>query len=401
MARGLRIFIQAAYFVLVARALGAEQYGLFIGVSALVKLVLFFAGWGSPQLIVKNVSRDKSLFNKYWGNALFITLLTSIALITFILMVTIWAIPIQAPILVVFLVALSELFFFKIFDIALKVFLAVGMIHVSAQLQVILSINSLLAALGLVVFFPSPNIFTWVGLYFISRVVTAAMACFWIYRTLGPPKLDLSLIKPELLQGFYFSIGMSSQTIYNDLDKTMLARLSTLGATGIYGAAYRLIDVAFTPVGSIMSASYAKFFQQGAKGIQGSLQFAKRLLPIAGTYGALASVGLYLIAPIVPYVLGDEYTEAVNALRWLSPLIFLKSMHYFAADTLASSGFQGFRSVMQVLIAFFNGIANLWLIPLYSWKGAAWSSIVSDSLLMFGLWGLVLFFNYQEKKISE
>ena len=36
----------------------------------------------------------------------------------------------------------------------------------------------------------------------------------------------------------------------------MLARLGTLQATGIYGAAYRLIDVTFVPVSSLLTASF-------------------------------------------------------------------------------------------------------------------------------------------------
>jgi O-antigen/teichoic acid export membrane protein len=32
-------------------------------------------------------------------------------------------------------------------------------------------------------------------------------------------------------------------------------------------------------------------------------------------------------------------------------------------------------------VAIFNVLLNLWLIPAYSWRGAAWSSIASDALL--------------------
>ena len=39
------------------------------------------------------------------------------------------------------------------------------------------------------------------------------------------------------------------------------------------------------------------------------------------------------------------------------------------------------RSGVQALVAFFNVGINLWLIPAYSWLGAAWASIASDALL--------------------
>jgi O-antigen/teichoic acid export membrane protein len=155
-------------------------------------------------------------------------------------------------------------------------------------------------------------------------------------------------------------------------------------------------------VRSLSAAAYARFFQHGASGISGSLNFAKRILPIAGIYGLSAGIGLLLFAPVIPYVLGDEYAGAIEALRWLAPLLFLKAMHGFAADALTGAGFQGVRSAMQATIAVFNVLVNLWLIPLYSWRGAVWSSWASDGLLMLSLWAAVAFFyRKQTQKLNN
>ncbi len=72
-------------------------------------------------------------------------------------------------------------------------------------------------------------------------------------------------------------------------------------------------------------------------------------------------------------------------------------MHYFAADTHTRAGFQGLRSAVQIIVAVFNVLINFWLIPLYSWKGAAWSSLASDGLLMVSLWLIVAFFHQQQE----
>ena len=93
-----------------------------------------------------------------------------------------------------------------------------------------------------------------------------------------------------------------------------------------------------------------------------------------------------MAAPLVPRVLGAEYARTTEALRWLALLPLLKTMHYFAADSLTGAGFQGVRTVAQVLVAMFNVLVNLWIIPAYSWRGAAWSSLASDGLLAASLW---------------
>jgi len=36
---------------------------------------------------------------------------------------------------------------------------------------------------------------------------------------------------------------------------------------------------------------------------------------------------------------------------------------------------------MQIGVAVFNVAINFWIIPAFSWRGAAWSSLASDGLL--------------------
>jgi O-antigen/teichoic acid export membrane protein len=67
----------------------------------------------------------------------------------------------------------------------------------------------------------------------------------------------------------------------------------------------------------------------------------------------------------------------------------LKSVHYFAADTLTGAGYQGRRTVAQVIVAAVNIGINIPLIAHASWRGAAWSSIASDGLLAVMLWTIV------------
>ncbi|MGB7353795.1 MAG: polysaccharide biosynthesis C-terminal domain-containing protein, partial [Acidobacteriaceae bacterium] len=63
-------------------------------------------------------------------------------------------------------------------------------------------------------------------------------------------------------------------------------------------------------------------------------------------------------------------------------LPLLKTVHSFFADALTGAGHQRMRTAIQVFVAIFNVLINLWIIPAYSWVGAAWSSLASDGLLM-------------------
>ena len=123
--------------------------------------------------------------------------------------------------------------------------------------------------------------------------------------------------------------------------------------------------------------------------------FAKRLLPILVIYAIASLVGYWLLAPFIPFILGDEFTEAIGALLWLSPLPAIAAFQYLAADTLTGSGHQKARSMVQLAAAVINIGLNIWLIPQFSWKGAAWATLISDSLRLVCLW-LIVFLLYRK-----
>src|SRR5215469_6833041 len=75
--QGLKLLIQALYFTVIARSLGAQNYGAFVGVAGLVGILLPFGAMGSGYLLIKNVSRDKRQFRPNFGSAVLTTILAS------------------------------------------------------------------------------------------------------------------------------------------------------------------------------------------------------------------------------------------------------------------------------------------------------------------------------------
>jgi O-antigen/teichoic acid export membrane protein len=383
--RGLGLIIQAVYFIEIARSLGVRNYGAFVGVVALVGIVWPFASMGGSNLLIKNVSRDKNLFTVYWGRALTTTGLFGSLLVLVVLLLSLFVLPPQIPLLLVILVAASDILALNIVTIASQAFQAFERLDWTAGLGVLMISSRLAGAIILIAIHRHPSALQWGYSYFCSTAAVAVAASLIVCKRLGWPVLNWRRSATEMREGFWFSTSQSAQTIYNDIDKTMLARLSTLDATGIYGAAYRLIDVSFVPVSALLYSAYPNFFRAGADGISSSLRYAKPLLLRAGGYSVAVCAAILLCAGWVPSVLGPDYVRIVEALRWLSILPILKAMHYFLADTLTGAGYQSVRTCIQAGVGGFNVLINLWLIPAYSWRGAAWASIASDALLLCGI----------------
>jgi O-antigen/teichoic acid export membrane protein len=386
---GLQILIQAAYFVLIARALGAQQYGAFVAITALVSIAAPFSGFGAQNLLVKNVACDRSLLPVYWGNGLLMIGASGIGFLAIVLVAARLLLTGTVGLTSVLMVGISDLLLVKAADLAAIGFQALERMRKSAQLQVSTSVFRLAGIIILRLTMLHPTAEAWAAVYLVATALTALLALVTMWARVGAPRVALHRIGPEFIEGFYFATSLSAQTIYNDIDKTMLARMVTLDAAGIYAAAYRIIDVAFTPIRSLLNAAYPGFFRHGANGIDVSLSFSLRLIRPAAIYSLGASAAMLIGAPLLPRILGSQFAATTEALRWLALLPLLKSLHYFMGEALTGAGYQGVRTIMHVVVAVFNVLVNFWIIPAYGWRGAAWSSLASDGLLAALMYGSV------------
>jgi O-antigen/teichoic acid export membrane protein len=383
--QGLRLVIQALYFVEIARSLGVRNYGVFISVVALVGIVYPFASLGSGNLLVKNVARDPSCFSRYWGRALAITVSFGTVLLALVLALAAFLLPREVPWTLVWFIAASDIFGLNLITQASQVFQAFERLEWTAAINVLMSGGRLAGAFLLVASHAHPTALEWGYVYLGCTAAVTALALILVRVKIGGPRFDWGTFPSEMREGFFFAASQTSQTIYNDIDKTMLARLSTLEATGVYGAAYRLIDVSFVPISAMLWSAYPSFFRAGSRGIAASLQYAKPLLIRAVGYSGIVCAALLAGSGLIPRILGSDYAATAQALRWLAVLPLLKALHYFLSDTLTCAGYPAARTGIQAAVALFNVLINLWIIPAYSWRGAAWSSIASDATLTCGV----------------
>jgi O-antigen/teichoic acid export membrane protein len=382
---GVRLLIQAIYFIIIARCLGPGQYGGFIAATALAAVISPYVGLGCGGLLVKNVARDRRLFSEYWGNGLVMTLVSGSALTFLAMAICRLVLPPSIPMPVIVLLSVSDLIFWKLTELGAWAFQSVERLSGHAQLNALFSLTRLAGIAGLALAVAHPGVMAWSAVYLAGSILAALIALAWVTISLGKPTLALHRVRGESVEGFYFSVGQSAATIYNDIDKTMVARLATLEAAGVYAAAYRLIDVAFIPVRSLLTATLPGFYRTGAGGLQASMQYGKCMLIKILPYSLFITAATLLCAPLAPHILGRQYAGITEALRWLALLPLLKTLHFFMNDALTGAGRQGTRSLIQVGVAAFNVLINLWIIPAYGWRGAAWSSIASDGLLALSL----------------
>jgi O-antigen/teichoic acid export membrane protein len=395
-----RVILQGTYFVLIARALGVDAFGAFSGTVALVALISPFGSLGAINLMISRVSRHPDTAAAQFATALKVTAIAGFAMVVLVTGTAQWLAPKSVSVTVVLCIAFAELLGGRLVDVAGSVFAARQEMAQAAALPVWLNGARLIGAAVLLI---GPWEFTlnvWSVVYLAASASATVLAILITRRRFGQGRSDLGQFRREWREGILFSISLASQSVYNDIDKAMLARLSTLEATGIYTAAYRVVEMAFTPMRAMLSAAYPRFFQHGTEGILSTSEFARRLARPGVAYCSFAAVALFVGADLVPWILGSSYESAVGALRGLAVLPVLKAIHYLAADTLTGAGYQGYRSLIQIGVAAANVALNFVLIPAYSWRGAVVASLLSDGALALALFVVVVLKSRGERRGS-
>jgi O-antigen/teichoic acid export membrane protein len=378
----VRLLIQAIYFILMARSLGPVQYGIFAVAAALISVAAPFVGLGSGNLMIREVARDRKTFNVSWGNALVTTVGMGTVLSLAAIAGSKLLVGTATPSIVIASVAVSDLIFARFVDLSAQAFQAIEKMKCTAHINAMSSLLRLIGLIGVTAFVPHCDARHWCVVYAITSCIAGLLALGYVTVRIGMPAFNISLLHRDVGEGALFAASASAQTIYNDIDKVLLGRLASAGTAGIYSAAYRIIDVAFSPVRALLAAAYPQLFRAGKTGLDGTVKYAVPLLKRAVTYSCVVSVALLIGANLVPSVLGPAYADTARAIQWLALIPIFRAVHSFLADMLTSAGYQGTRMVAQTGAAVVNVVADVLLIPAFSWVGAAWASLITDASLV-------------------
>jgi O-antigen/teichoic acid export membrane protein len=392
--QSIQLLSQFAYFVIVAHVLGPKGYGTFVACTAIVFTLSPFGPWGAGQVLMKHTSRRREELPVCFGNAIVVTVVFGCILSGILLLLRPYLLPPSVPAFMLAAIALADLICTQLTAVCNLAFLAIDQPKMSAKVIVLSSVLRVIASL--ILFATSTSPIVWAYLYVTAAFVAVVIQIVLVVRASAVPRVEFKRIWGSLGEGFHFATSLSAQTIYDNIDKAMLARLSTVEAAAIYAVAYRFVDAAAAPLRSLAGATYPEFFRQGHNGVAPAYDFAKRILRRSVIYGLLASLALFFGAGLVPLVMGPKYAESAVALRWLAPLPLIKSIHAFLTDVLTGADHQPARSAIQLGVAAFNILINLWLIRAFSWRGASWSSIASDGALAISLYFVIRWYIRRE-----
>jgi len=368
--------------VLMARYLSVSDYGIFGFATSFTGILAVVMDLGISTHIVRNISTDYDSAPKYLGNA--IPLKSIFIIITFILtLISLILMKANETVITITLLFTLEMIiktYINLFNGSFQAFEKTKYQGIG---------NTLLNLLTFI--FILITIFTDLGLYGIavSYIMANLVALLYEYYVLNKnivkPKfeLDKQFCKKITLFSIPFAITGLLYTIYYSIDVVMLTNMVGNYPTGIYNATYKLIAVLnlfYSVYIAVIFPVMSKFFKNDESMLL--ISFEKSIKYLMMIIIPLAVATVFYSTDIIHIIYGHKYDAASSVLSiliWTVCLLFVSG----AANTLLNASHKEVTvTKIYAVAAVFNIVLNFFMIPQFSYNGAAITTVLSDVLIV-------------------
>ena len=368
--------------ILMARYLGVDKYGIIGFATSLTGILTVFTDLGISTHIVRHIATDNDSAPKYLGNAI---PLKSIFSVVMIIITLISLIVLKADELTINITLL--------FAIEISMKSLIGLINGSFQAfeegkyqgigNTIL--NVLLLIFIIITIFTDLGIYGIAISYIASNFIALLYTSYILRKNITKPKfeLDLEFCKKITLFSLPFAATSILYSIYYSIDMVMLTNMVGNYATGIYNATYKLISVLtlfYSVYGAVIFPVMSKFFKNDKRLLIISYEKSIKYLMLLMIPLAVGTV--FYSLDILQLFYGHEYDAAapvLSILIWTVCLLFIAG----AGNVLLNASHKEMTvTKIYVIAAAFNFVLNLFMIPNYSYIGAAVSTVLSDALIV-------------------
>jgi len=373
--RVVYIVAGAAVFVMLARLLGPEDFGAFAWAATFLAVACTLADLGMTPILARDLVATGPQRDVWLANFLVLRLLLGVAVAPIVAL----AVALMAPqdlhavlwAAVLVLPLLAARFFDPIFQVIGRPWLALPM----AILYAVASIGAALAG----AFSADP----------VHMTILASIGAGALYGAVGL-LATLHLLRPKLravsLGGVHgvartvtpMALSSLMAALATRIDIFVIAEVGTEAMVGLYGAAYRFMDLGAAVIITVLAPLLAVFAALKAEPKRLLAGFHAMLRLIASTSIACGILAIGLAAPVMTLVYGADYAPASTALAllaWKFVLAFVNMTLFALVLTCAPIGYSVWNMAASVVVT--GGLAAL-LVPDHGIAGAAFAALMAE-----------------------
>ena len=368
--------------ILMARYLGVDKYGIFGFATSLTGILAVAMDLGISSHIVRNISTDYNSAPKYLGNAipLKIIFIVGTLILTLITLILMKSNELVITVTLLFTIEMIFKSYINLFNGSFQAFeegkyqgIGNTLITILTLIFILITIFADLGIIGIAISYITANLIALLYEYYVLN------------KHIVKPKfeLDLSFCKKITIFALPFAITGLLYTIYYSIDVVMLTNIVGDHATGIYNAAYKLISVLtifYSVYTAVIFPVMSRFFKNDETMLLISFEKSIKYLMFLIIPFAIATI-LYA-SNVIQLIYGHNYDDASSVLSiliWTVCLLFISG----ACNTLLNASHKETTvTKIYAIAAAFNICLNLFMIPHFSYNGAAITTVLSDVLIV-------------------
>ena len=374
--------VSLIFGVVIARFLGDTVFGKFAFALAFTEIFSIFASLGYNTLLVREVSRDKTLVNKYINNIFSFRVIISLILyVLIVITINLMQYPDDTKI------AVYLLGIFQILEALANVFKVTFRAFERMELEAAIIVSVNLISLPFMLFL----IYLGYGLITVCLVyVTIGLMDFVFSILLCGKKIamirrdfDFNFFRKTIPTAISLSMLAIFALIYVKIDTVMLSIMKGDAVVGWYNAAYYMVQ-GFKPLQQLFMSA---LFPLMSFSFVSSKDVLKRIFERSFKYlfilGLPMAIGITLLADkIIFLIYGSNFQNSIIALQILAWDVLLVFLYGCISFLLVSIDRQHQMALLAGCTAIINIVLNLILIPSYSYIGSAFATIIAESFLL-------------------
>lgn len=378
--------------VLVARFLGKEQFGIISYALSVISIFTVFSTLGLDGIVVRELITEKKKKYDIIGTTFWLRFIGSFLVVIASTYYSFMRDPSDRT-WIVFLVSIAVVF--QSFSVIDFYFQSEVKGKFNAITQIITLIISAIVKLVLI-YFEAP--LSWFASMVMLEAILTAINQLIFYKQnqqeVSKWKFSLSEAKRLLSHSWPIIISAFMQMIYQQADKILIARyLQDMGMVGQYSAATRISEASFF----IPVALSAALFPGIINNRENKPLQLKRLTQIYSLMiwsALIISIGGYLLGDwVIGFLYKDGFPLAPEIFKihiWITIPVFFGTAW---GSWLLALNKQKLITIYQVLVLIFILALEMYMIPKYGIKGAAYSVVFSYLLSL-----LAIIFVYKPKE---
>lgn len=378
-----RAVFQGCVFLLSARMLEPEKFGLFTACLAVVAIMAQWLDSGPVFLMIVDSANDPASIRQHWGRSASVLKIIQPWMLVMAMVVEYLLFNDSVGIATLGMLTIAELGFGVWTSLGLRILQASERVLLMALMAIAIVLVRLLMLLGFVLLVAKAELIDWALVYLMSAIAAQILMHLVCKAYIGeklPGRISLKVLKRSL----YFSLGGLAGKLRGEADKVVIVKLIDPATAGFYTAAHRVMDIFALPLYGFLEVILSRLFASSSGGYEKFKDFSKRTLPWPLAYALLVMVVVCSVADYAVWLLGGEYEKVVPMLQLMSCMPMLILVRLYFSHALAGAGKNQSYAMVQIVGALVNVIGNLIFVKSIGWFGA-WLGAVCTEIAMIML----------------